>query len=169
MTTSRKAQIIELPNLLVAKVTAASDGELAAMIAEAEAALESLRDEYRAWVTEDLAKLKDAFEAAKAEPGGAGRRLDAVFRIAHEMKGQGETFEYDLVTEIGASLCRFLERVAEIGPQELETAELHLDALSAVVGGRIMGDGGETGRKLVLGLDAAVAKTLAARPPRQES
>ncbi len=169
MTKTSKADLINVSNLLAAKAGIIDEQELNALIDNADSAVSDLRDEYTDWIEQDLQKLKDAFNATKAEPGDAERHMKSLYAVAHEMKGQGKTFEYDLVTEIGGSLCSFLDQGAATGQQELEVIELHVNALTLVVSGRIMGDGGETGRKLTAGLAATVAKTLKANAPAAEA
>lgn len=168
MTKTNKVDFINVSNLLAAKAGVIDERNLKALIENADSALSNMRDEYTGWIERDLEKLKDAFNAAKAEPGDAERHMKSLYAVAHEMKGQGKTFEYDLVTEIAGSLCSFLDQGAATGQQELEVIELHVNALNLVVSGRIMGDGGEIGRKLTTGLAATVAKTLTANAPPAE-
>jgi len=82
--------------------------------------------------------------------------LRRLYSIAHNIKGQGGSFNYPLVTRIGQSLCRF---IAEAGEMELQETELpivqaHLDALKLILEQRISGEGGETATKLAERLES---------------
>ena len=81
-----------------------------------------------------------------------------IFRVAHEIKGQGGSFGYDLMTLIGNQLCHFVEELAEAGPSEVEVIGLHLDALKLVMAKQMRGDGGRAGQALLQGLEKVVSK-----------
>ena len=93
-----------------------------------------------------------------SDPAGARRHLEAIFQIAHDMKGQGGTFGYPLITRIGEQLCRFIEKVHDLGQHEVEVISLHVEAMVLVLHQRIKGDGGAVGSSLVGGLDQMLAK-----------
>jgi hypothetical protein len=87
-----------------------------------------------------------------------------IFRIAHDLRGQGTTFEYPLVTRISGSVCTFIEGRSKQGTLDVDDFEVicvHLDALNAVLALRVIGDGGPTGREIGDGLEYAVKKILA--------
>ena len=113
-----------------------------AALARAEQAIADLGGEYLDWVQEDLKKLEDGFNALKASDGGGQELIGVIFRVAHEIKGQGGSFGYDLMTLIGNQLCHFVEELAEAGPSEVEVIGLHLDALKLVMAKQMRGDGG---------------------------
>ncbi len=145
-------KIIHPPKALQAKVEKGGPGAVnAAALAAAEEVIVALADEYEDWVREDLKKLEKAFEDLKS--GGAHEKhIKAVFEIAHDMKGQGGSFGFDLVTAIGDHLCRLLEKVDKIGPRELDMVRVHIDAMQVVVNKKLKGDGGKEGASLLLGL-----------------
>jgi hypothetical protein len=65
------------------------------------------------------------------------------------MKGQATTFGYPLVTELANRLCRLIEAEPPLSPDTLERLSMLVDAIGQVISGRMEGDGGEAGRRLL--------------------
>lgn len=122
--------------------------EFESLIAQAEAAVEALRDTYRQQLASDVAELCDIWERFEAgEP--VEKTLEALHAVAHNVKGQGGSFGYGLVTEIGASFCDYLRSGERRSPEELNIVHMHIRMLKSVSDNDISGDGGETGRRIV--------------------
>ncbi|HJO69693.1 MAG TPA: Hpt domain-containing protein [Rhodospirillales bacterium] len=159
MAESETPRIITPPNTLKSKVGVGGPKAVdPAVLKRAEEAIANLGDDYLDWVQEDIKKLEDGLSALKAAKGGGRDLLDTIFRVAHEIKGQGGSFGYNLMTLIGDQLCRFVEDMAEAGPPEVEVIGLHVDALKIVIANRMQGDGGQAGQALLRGLEKVVAK-----------
>lgn len=118
------------------------------MIARAEAAVEALRETYREQLAEDVAMLGRIWERIETE-GANKEKLDELHSIAHNIKGQGGSFGYDLVTDIGASFCDYLRSGERVAPNELSILNMHIRMLKNVSENNITGDGGETGARLI--------------------
>ncbi|MBV1928729.1 MAG: hypothetical protein KUG81_04380 [Gammaproteobacteria bacterium] len=74
------------------------------------------------------------------------------------MKGQGGTFGYPLITSFADSLYGFtIQRPDEIVDKQIELVKAHLDAMRAVIRGRVSGSGGEIGQSLRESLNQAIA------------
>jgi hypothetical protein len=132
------------------------------LIDRAEAALLAMTDDYLCWVAQDIDLLQG--EATRAEAGDAvehAAALQAIHGIAHDIKGQGGTFGFILVTWIAASLCRYLESRAEDGRADPAILGAHIDALRVVVRNGIRGDGGAIGTELVRELAEAIERSRA--------
>ena len=118
------------------------------LIAQAEAAVEALRDTYRQQLASDVGEL-GAIWARYEEGAPLEETLDALHAVAHNIKGQGGSFGYDLVTDIGASFCDYLRSGERQSPEELNIVNMHIRMLKTVSDHDISGDGGETGRRIV--------------------
>ena len=159
MADSEKPKIVTPPNTLKSKVVVGGPKAVdPAALERAEEAIANLAGDYLDWVQEDLKKLEEGLDALKASDGDDKDLLGAMFRIAHEIKGQGGSFGYDLMTRIGNQLCHFVENLAEAGPPEVEVIGLHVDALKLVIAKRMRGDGGQAGQALLRGLEQVVSK-----------
>jgi len=94
-------------------------------------AAEGLMDSYQGWAVDDLADLWQRFLTME-EQGVAKDDIDAMYDIAHEIRGQGGTFGYALVSRIGDSLCKFLEGHQTLKAIELDVIKVHILAMKAV-------------------------------------
>lgn len=124
------------------------------VLALAEAALAALHDDYLDWVTADLGRL----HAALATVRGAGaeqwrKAADALFAVAHDIKGQAATFGYPLLTRMGGELCRLAREERDDGGRIVARMEWLAMAMTQVVADRLDGDGGARGRDLLRRLD----------------
>jgi hypothetical protein len=148
------------------------------LIARAEAAIQEMAGEYLGWVADDLAVLEAGaagFAAPNADPVARAEALQTVYGVVHDIKGQGATFDFPLVTGIAASLCRYLERTAEIGggdgvpAADPEIVTAHVAALRAVIGNGVKGDGGPLGRQVEQELARVVQRSLVRTSPAPQS
>jgi len=147
------SQIIKPPQTLQSKVEKGGPGAVNRdALAKAEEVIANLADDYMDWVREDFVRLETAFDKLKAGDGDDAANIDALFQIAHDMKGQGGSFGYDLITSIGDHLCRLLETLEKAGPREQNMIRVHIDAMRVVITKELKHDGGDEGRQLLLGL-----------------
>jgi hypothetical protein len=98
--------------------------------------------------------------AAEVAPDQRAKPFREINAIAYEMKGQGGTFGYPLITTFGKSLYDFTEGAAKRNDNHLEIVKAHIDAMKAVVSERIEGDGGEVENLLQEALGKAIDKHL---------
>ena len=142
-----------------------SDGEersMAAVLARAQAAVDDLAKGYTTWARADVDRARTALEAAVATPAQRSRHVEELFRIAHDLKGQGASFGYPLVTKIADSLCKLTrDRKLAYEDRHLDLAKAHLDAAQLVLTKEIKGDGGQVGADLTAKLKARVDELLA--------
>ena len=156
------AEIIEVPNPLKNKVSYGPDGVDASRLEAAEKLIANLQGDFVIWVQDDLKRLQQFFDAANAAPAAErAHAMEQVFGVLHNMKGQGGSFGYPLVTTISNTLCRFMETVQSYGPQEMEAILIHINTLRLIVAERLAGDGGIKGEKLVKGLELVLQKFTA--------
>ncbi|MCW0232359.1 MAG: hypothetical protein OJJ21_02045 [Ferrovibrio sp.] len=135
------------------------DQEFGAAVASAQAAVAGLSDKYIGWVNDDLKRLDAAI--AGVTDGSNGAALREVYGVAHDIKGQGSTFGYHLITDIGLLLCRYTERAIERQKVDRAVIDAHVEALRTVVDNRIQGPAGELGREILDALKAVAEKSFA--------
>lgn len=154
-----EVEIIPVPNKLKNKVSYGPDGIDDAVIEKAEAVIASLQGEYLQWVKEDFIRIQAAYDKAKAL--AVDQRLPAVkdvFIVSLDMKGQGGSFDFPLITEIGTQLCRFIERTQIYEHAEMEVLRLHIEAMRLVIANNMHGVPDRAGAGLLAGLAAIIAK-----------
>src|SRR5262249_5770635 len=98
-------------------------------LARAEEATTALRANYTEWARIDVDHTQALLDAAKKRPEGRREQLDRLYAAMHNIKGQGASFGYPLVTRIGQSLCRLVAPGRAIDEAGLKIAQAHLDAL----------------------------------------
>ena len=162
-----KPEIIQPPSHLKDKVSITPGGIDLDALDKAESIIAGMQDAYLEWVEEDLAKLVALLDKV-GSAGGGGRKavFEEIFSVSHDVKGQGGSFDYPLMTHIGNHLCRFIERIdGEPSEKHIDVVRVHVDAMRMVIARRMSGDGGRVGESLIRGLVAAIDKTTTARPP----
>jgi hypothetical protein len=154
-----KSQMINPPHTLKDKVGTGGPGAVdPSTLQRAEQVIAGLAENYLEWVEEDLVRLHKAVAALSAATEGGKAELEAIYQVAHDMKGQGGSFGYQLITVVGNQLCRFIEPLKQAGPNEAAVIKLHADTMSLIIANRIKGDGGEAGEAVLAGLNKVAAK-----------
>jgi hypothetical protein len=148
-------KIINPPNLLKSKV--GSGGFAMGSLEKAAKVIEGLRGEFEEIAKVEVVKLVAAANALVAQPSDLAKR-DVVYKIAHELRGQGGSYGYPLVTRFGDQLCRYLDAAAGLDAKSLVVVKATADAIAIVINSKVSGDGGDTGRDLVEMLDKVLAK-----------
>lgn len=142
--------------------TAGLGGETAVINIEAlqaaEAALAEMSEDYPDWVIKDIDELAELHRRCVDTPEERKNYFSEIAHKAHDMKGQGGTFGYPLITSFAESLYKFSDAKGEMGDSHVELIKTHIDAMRAVIKGRIAGDGGEIGIEMQKGLDEAISR-----------
>jgi chemotaxis protein histidine kinase CheA len=131
-----------------------------AAIAKAEAALKSLASNFSQWLSDEITKLEAARQQVKTQ-GANAETMENLYLRAHDLKGLGTTYGYQLITRIAGSLCRLIDDKEKRANTSLELVDAHIDAIKAAVRDEIKGDDHPVGRVLVEELERRV-KAIAA-------
>jgi HPt (histidine-containing phosphotransfer) domain-containing protein len=100
-------------------------------VARAEAALTQLSSEFSSWMLAECERLETARQAIKLL-GMTEHSHDALFRAAHDVKGEASTFGYPEVVGVADSLCRLLEHTPKIDRIPVVLVDQHVDAVRAM-------------------------------------
>lgn len=125
-------------------------------IAKAEAALKSLSGNFAQWLSEEVVKLDAARQRVRDE-GVTADTMETLYLRAHDLKGLGTTYEFPLITRIGASLCRLIDDKDKRLAVSLPLVDAHIDAIKAAVRDNIKTDDHPVGRILIEELERKVA------------
>ncbi|MBS0491310.1 MULTISPECIES: Hpt domain-containing protein [unclassified Phenylobacterium] len=125
-------------------------------IAKAEAALKSLSGNFAQWLSEEVIKL-DAARQLVRDDGVTAETMETLYLRAHDLKGLGTTYEFPLITRIGASLCRLIDDKDKRLTVSLPLVDAHIDAIKAAVRDSIKTDDHPVGRILIEELERKVA------------
>lgn len=132
------------------KVGALSPDDLRHMEQAGDHLIATLGGEFHAYTRGALAEIDALMAASRCEDDTWRARLNV---LAHDLKGLGGTFGYDLMTIIADSMCRTIRDHAAVTSDSLrrQLAALAV-ALNAIVQLDLRGDGGEKGRQLLASL-----------------
>lgn len=125
---------------------------------KAQDALNKMAEDYPDWVSNLIVKLQEQHGRCVDTPESRRDSLDVIQTISHDMKGQGGTFGYPLITEFADSLYAISAPRDDISDNRIELIKSHIDAMRAVIKGRVSGDGGDIGRQLTKSLNDAKEK-----------
>ncbi|MGK2285876.1 Hpt domain-containing protein [Pedomonas sp. V897] len=119
---------------------------------------EQMAEDYPDWVNGQLNTLYELHRRCVDSPEQRRALFEQITALAHDLKGQGGTFGYPLVTAFATSLNRFSAIRQDITDNHVEIIKAHIDAMRAVIRDRIKGDGGKIGTALQRGLEQVIEK-----------
>lgn len=113
----------------VSKDTSDASGE--DPVARAEKALAELSPEFANWMDSECERLDTARRNLLKDGHSAGNK-EALFRAAHDIKGEAATFGYPAVASAANSLCRLIEHTPAQSRIPLKLIDQHVDAVRAI-------------------------------------
>jgi HPt (histidine-containing phosphotransfer) domain-containing protein len=100
-------------------------------IARAEAALVELSSEFSTWMQSECERLEVARQDVK-RLGFTAKTQDALFRAAHDIRGEAATFGFPEAAGVAESLCRLVEHSPESARIPIKLVDQHVDAIRAI-------------------------------------
>jgi len=151
------SQMIPAPTQLRLKVGGGNRlGSIdAAAIAKAEAALKSLSGNFGQWLQDEITKLEAARQQVRVA-GMTAETMENLYLRAHDLKGLGTTYGYQLITRIAASLCRLIDEKDKRLSASMALVDAHIDAIKAAVREDMKADDHPLGAALVQELERRV-------------
>ncbi len=128
---AKEGKIVQPPKRLKDKVRRSGGPTPESAILRALNAAEDLMDTYQGWAVDDLAKLWQTFQGTGAK-APSKKRINDMFGMSHDIRGEGGSFGFPLVSVIADSLCKFLEPREKLSKAELEVVKVHILAMRAV-------------------------------------
>ena len=154
--------LFRLPNHLKEKIGGANiKGAIKIpeeLLEQAEESLERQSLDFTEWAQNYLRDISNMLDKAREFQEKRRSCLNEINILAHELRGQGGTFGYPLITILGKSLYEATNAECSEDDKELDIVKAHIDAMKAVLREKISGDGGPVGRQLLEGLKAAINK-----------
>lgn len=91
-----------------------------------------LIDAYQGWAVDDLQALWEEYEAVSPVDGQARTHIRKLYDMAHEIRGQGGSFGFPIISILGDSLCKYIGSRETLSQSQLEVIRLHILAMKAV-------------------------------------
>ncbi len=162
-------EFIAVPNTLRNKVKITPEGVDESVLEKAEKIIVEMKDDYLTWAEADIARLQkvstEIRDVGNSDPSSVSNEVISqtfatIYEISHDMRGQGGSFGYPLMTAVCDRMCNFLEKVMD-APKltQMPVLSVCIDTMSLIISQRLDGDGGGMGNNLLRALDAAIAKT----------
>jgi len=129
-------------------------------IARAEKALAALAVEFATWMNNEIKVLEAARDIVRAQ-GLIDETRAALFRAAHDVKGEASTFGYPLAGRIATSLCRLIDEIEAHAAIPLTLVDQHVDAIRAIVREDVKGEGDAVSRMVAQRLEEATGQVVA--------
>ncbi len=171
---SGKIYKFRLPNRLKELVGGAGgsgQGRLpGSVLGEADNVLGRKSAEFHDWALKYLATMSVLCKKALALPPQKRRFcFDKINHLAHELRGQGGTFGYPLITVVGKMLYQYTGFSCPVHDEAVNIVKAHIDTMRVVFRDKIKQDGGDIGRGLLEVLEKAVRQYSSDSPALENS
>lgn len=124
-----------IPSFFAAHIAADSQSENNILVQKAKIAIADLTEDYIVHLEQDIRDMDDFL--ARAATADAETRFRLIrtdfFNKMHDMKGQGATFGYPLLTDIGTYTCDFLRHKVGISDADLTVLKTMLSDTKTVL------------------------------------
>ncbi len=101
-------------------------------IERAERALDQLSVAFDSWLIEEVGALTKARDAIHTQ-GLTPETRKELHRTAHDLKGQGETYGYPLITHVCSTLCKLFETAIEPDLIPVAIIDHHVDTVRNIM------------------------------------
>ncbi len=126
------------------------------VLARAATIIDRLSAEYPAHASRDLEGLERAAASIAGDPASRRSHCGDISRIAHDIRGQGATFGYPLLSRLATSLCLAM-RSLEPQNRAMETiVDSHIAGMRALLSCRVTGKSDRSALTIATGLELLV-------------
>ena len=125
---------------------------------KAQVAIDDMAQDYPDWAIGQVDLLAEKHKRLVFSPESRSEHYKEIHRIAHDMKGQGGTFGYPLVSTIAEALYRITVSNAKYTDAEVEIIKAHIDSIRIVLQTREKDPQSVTGKRVQRALEAVIRK-----------
>jgi chemotaxis protein histidine kinase CheA len=125
-------EVIVVPNRLKKKALKRVGAHAPDPLTDAERALEELSAQFGSWMEDECRAFEEARRSIHRD-GLTDATRQALFRAAHDIKGQGATFGYPMAADVADSLCRVIEHTANAARIPLTFIDQCVDSVHAII------------------------------------
>lgn len=125
---------------------------------KAQSAIDEMAQDYPDWAIGQVDLLAEKHKRLVFSPEARAEHYKEIHRIAHDMKGQGGTFGYPLVSTISEALYRMTDNKAKHTDAEVEIIKAHIDSIRIVLQTREKDPESVTGKRVQRALEAVIRK-----------
>jgi chemotaxis protein histidine kinase CheA len=126
-------EVIVPPGCLRDQVKITGSGPIdTSPIEKAERALDQLSVAFDSWLVEEVTSLTKARDAVHTQ-GLSPETRKELHRTAHDLKGQGQTYGYPLITHVCSTLCKLLETAIHPDLIPVDLIDHHVNAVRNIM------------------------------------
>ncbi len=118
--------------------------------------------QFTTWASDAVGNLRTLTDALSGDEEGEHPSVQEIYDLAHNLKGMGASFNFDLISSAGASLCQYIKYLPDGAVASKRAIEAHVRVFEVVMENAIVGDGGERGEALI-NLISSITKEEVAR------
>ncbi len=114
-------------------------------------AMSDLSAKFPAWASGDVQKIKQYLAEASGTFDEERTTIirQSVYPKAHDLKGQGTTFGYPLITDIGSHMCKLMTSKTSFSSADLQQLKDDANMMETVLWKKLKGDGGVKGAQIL--------------------
>jgi len=117
---------------------------------------EELVGQFLEWTGNAVVEMREIVDGLPERESRESDASNRLYDLSHNIKGMGSSFDYQLMTAIGTSLCVYIKKLE--GELSCRVVDAHVRAFEVILANKIKGDGGEKGAALESRLSAIIAE-----------
>lgn len=130
-------------------------------VAAADSAMKDLSGDFQNWMGDEVNRLVAAFEVFR-DSDPAHRDVSALFRCAHDIRGQAAVFGYPIASEIAGSLSKLLDKI-EPDYLPIQLIAHHVDSVRAIYRNNIRDYANPVAVQIIHNLRRAIDRVIEVR------
>ncbi len=117
---------------------------------------EELVGQFVDWTSNALVEMREIVDAMAERDSAGGEAATRLYDLSHNIKGMGSSFDFQLMTAVGTSLCVYIKKLE--GEMSRRVIDAHVRAFEVILANKIKGNGGEKGAALEARLASIIAE-----------
>lgn len=117
-----------------------------------------LLTDFLSWTGDAVVEMRELVGAMPPQIIRDNEAVCRIYDLTHNIKGLGASFDFQLMTDVGVSLCGFLKGQSDDTLISQRIFEAHVRAFEVIMQHQIKGTGGEQGPALLERLKAIIAE-----------
>jgi len=108
------------------------------------------------WTSEAVTELRQIIDGFVTPTARGADNMLRLYDLTHNIKGMGSSFNFDLMTAVGTSLCAYMKGQIDTDHVSFRVLEAHVRTFEVILQHRITGSGGAQGEALKARLQTIV-------------
>ncbi len=119
---------------------------------------DSLLAEFFSWMDDAVTEMRALVDTMPEQVKRGADEVNRIYDLTHNIKGMGASFDFNLLTGVGLSLCGHLKGMDEDTLVSQRVLSSHVRTFEVILQHKIQGNGGDQGVALMHRLEAIIAE-----------